>query len=67
MQYVFTGLLALAALLIAWCCASVAYTLYQGQRRPGRAEVRSSVPDAAATVRRSARRPAAGNGSPAAP
>jgi hypothetical protein len=31
-QYVFTGLLALAALLIAWCSAYAAFRLYRGQR-----------------------------------
>ncbi|MBL7491228.1 hypothetical protein I6A60_27520 [Frankia sp. AgB1.9] len=67
MQYVFTGLLALAALLIAWGCASVAYALYQGRHGSMAAEVRSSVPDAAGTDRPSARRPGAGNSSPAAP
>jgi len=31
-QYVFTALLAVAALLVAWCTAYVAYRIYQGQR-----------------------------------
>ncbi len=67
MQYVFTGLLALAALLFAWGCTAVARTLYQGGRRPTPAEVRSSVPDAAGADRPAARRLAAGKDSPAAP
>jgi hypothetical protein len=67
MQYVFTGFLALAALLIAWGCVAVARLLYQGGRRPRPAEVRSSVPDAAGVDRPSMRRPAAGMASQAAP
>jgi hypothetical protein len=32
MQYVFTGLLAAAALLIAWCAAYGAYRIFLSQR-----------------------------------
>jgi len=67
MQYVFTGLLALAALLIAWCCGSVAYAFYQGRHRSGPAQVRSSVPDTAGADRPPARRSGEGKSSPAAP
>ncbi|WP_045877360.1 hypothetical protein [Pseudofrankia sp. DC12] len=67
MPYVFTGLLALAALLIAWCCGSVAYALHQGRHRPGPAQVRSSVPDPAGADRPPTRRPREGKSSPAAP
>lgn len=67
MQYVFTGLLALAALLIAWCCASLAYALYQGHHRSVAAEVRSSVPGAAGADRPLARRSGGDKGSPTAP
>jgi len=67
MQYVFTGFLALAALLIAWGCVAVARPLYQGGRRPRPAEVRSSVPDAAGVDRPPVSRPAAGKDSQVTP